>query len=106
MFDCRTSPGRRPDALAALDTERKAILKLFPDLRASQQPTARKERLRTTLGSQRRGMSPAARKAHGERMRAYWANRRAEKDGTAASPREIAADASPTGANQALAARG
>ena len=46
-------------------------------------------------------MSPAARKAHGERMRAYWANRRAEKDGTATASREMATDASPTAANQA-----
>src|SRR5215207_7968718 len=29
--------------------------------------------------SKRKGMSPAARKAHGERMRAFWAVRRAEK---------------------------
>ena len=29
--------------------------------------------------SKRKGMSPAARKAHGERMRAFWAARRAEK---------------------------
>ena len=51
-------------------------------------------------------MSPAARKAHGERMRAFWANRRAEKEGTAASPREIAADASPTAANEARRHKG
>jgi len=29
--------------------------------------------------AKRKGMSPAARKAHGERMRAFWAARRAEK---------------------------
>ena len=72
---------------------------MFPDLRASQQPT-RKNGSAPPAARRRAGMSPAARKAHGERMRAYWANRRAEKEGTAASPREIAADASPTAANQ------
>src|SRR5918993_318387 len=41
--------------------------------------------------SKKRGMSPAARKAQGERMRAYWAARRAEKgagDGSTTSSRK------------------
>jgi hypothetical protein len=87
--------------LAALDTEREELLKLFPDLRVRQQPPAGKTGSAQPAARNRRGMSPAARKAHGERMRAYWANRRAEKDGTAAASREIAADTSPTAARQA-----
>jgi hypothetical protein len=54
----------------------------------------------------KRGMSAEARKSQGERMRVYWANRRAEQDGAAASPREIAADASSTAANQAPSRKG
>jgi hypothetical protein len=92
--------------LAALDTEREALLKLFPDLRASQRPAAGKNGSAPPAARKRKGMSPAARKAHGERMRAYWANRRAEKEGTAASPLEIAADASPTAANVARRRKG
>ena len=33
--------------------------------------------------SKRKGMSPAARKAHGERMKAYWAARKSAKNGAA-----------------------
>jgi hypothetical protein len=39
-------------------------------------------------------------------MRAFWANRRAESEGTAASPREVAADASPTAHAQAPKRKG
>jgi hypothetical protein len=63
--------------LDALDHEREAILTIFPDLRdgAPQQgaPRARKG-----------GMSAEARKAQAERMRAYWAERRATKAAGAA----------------------
>jgi hypothetical protein len=56
--------------LDALDHEREAILTIFPDLRdgAPQQgaPKGRKS-----------GMSAESRKAQAERMRAYWAERRA-----------------------------
>ena len=90
--------------LAALDTERAALLKMFPDLRASQQPTTGTNGSAPPATRRRAGMSPSARKAHGERMRAYWANRRAEKDRTAASQRETAADASP--ANEARRRKG
>ena len=71
--------------LATLDTERKEM-KMFPDLRASQQPTAGKNGSAPPAARKRKGMSPAGRKAHGERMRAFWANRRAQKEGTIASP--------------------
>jgi hypothetical protein len=91
--------------LAALDTEREELVKLFPDLGTSPQPAALKNGSPQPAARKRRGMSPAARKAHGQRMRAYWASRRAEKEGTAASPREIA-DASPAAANQAPGRKG
>ena len=87
--------------LAALDTEREQLLRRFPDLRVRQQPTARGHSSAQPVARKRRGMSPAARKAHGERMRAFWANRRAEREGTAASPGAIAADAHPAAASQA-----
>jgi hypothetical protein len=85
--------------LATIDAEREALLKRFPDLRLPQQPSTRKNGSAPPTDRRRSGMSPAARKAHGERMRAYWANRRAENGSTAASQRETAADASPTPAN-------
>ena len=85
--------------LATIDAEREALLKRFPDLRLPQQPSARKNGSAPPTDRRRSGMSPAARKAHGERMRAFWANRRAENGSTAASQRETAADASPTPAN-------
>ena len=89
--------------LAALDTEREQLLKMFPDLRAQAHPTNGSA---PPAARTRNGMSAAGRKAHGERMRAYWANRRTEKHGTAAVSREIAADASPTAANQAPRRKG
>jgi len=46
--------------------------------------------------SKRKGMSPAARKAQGERMRAYWAARRAEK-GEAGNGRQAGAGAGSSG---------
>ena len=92
--------------LAALDTEREELLKLFPDLRVRQQPTTANTGSAQPAARRRRGMSPAARKAHGERIRAYWANRRAEKEGTAPAPREIAADAAPLAANEARRRKG
>jgi hypothetical protein len=85
--------------LAALDAERVQLLKMFSDLRT--EPAPPKNGSAQPAARRRPGMSPTARKAHGERMRAYWANRRAEKDGTAAASREIAADTSPTAARQA-----
>jgi hypothetical protein len=92
--------------LATLDTERDEILKMFPELRPAQQPTAGQNGSAPPTARKRKGMSPAARKAHGERMRAFWANRRAQKEGTTASPREIAADASPNAANEARRHKG
>jgi hypothetical protein len=58
--------------LAALDQERDQIFKMFPELRDGAgrdggEPKARKDH-----------MSPEARKRQAERMRAYWAERRAK----------------------------
>jgi hypothetical protein len=61
--------------LAALTRERDEILKMFPELRDGQ-PTARNN------GSPKKRkdhVSPEARKRQAERMRAYWAERRARK---------------------------
>jgi len=76
--------------LESLRAEQDALLAAFPDLRGGS--TARPRQTRPTesaapaqRSSKRRGgMSPAQRKAVGERMRAYWAARRAQKAGAAA----------------------
>jgi hypothetical protein len=75
--------------LEALRTEQDALLAAFPDLRGSSSGQARPARTRASAGASagqrsgaRRGsMTAAQRKAVGERMRAYWAARRAEKAG-------------------------
>jgi hypothetical protein len=77
--------------LQALREEQAALLAAFPDLRGSSSGQTRAAQARTSQGAaparssgKRRGqMSPAQRKAVGERMRAYWAARRAEKSGAA-----------------------
>jgi hypothetical protein len=61
--------------LAALDQERDEILTMFPDLRDG----ARQNGAQAKAGKDR--MSPEARKRQAERMRAYWAERRAKKAG-------------------------
>jgi hypothetical protein len=63
--------------LAALETEREELLTLFPDLRAVQRKAGKNGA--TPPARKRGGMSPEARKAQAERMRAYWAARRAAK---------------------------
>jgi hypothetical protein len=77
--------------LEALRTEQAALLAAFPDLRGSSSRQARASQARASggaaparsSGKRRGGMSPAQRKAVGERMRAYWAARRAEKSDAA-----------------------
>ena len=49
------------------------------DTQAASDGAASSARRPAKQPSKRKGMSPAARKAQGERMRAYWAARRAEK---------------------------
>ena len=92
--------------LEALRAEQAALLAAFPALRGSSSGQTRAAQTRTSQGTapgrpsrrRRGGMSPAQRKAVGERMRAYWAARRAEKSG--------AADASPTAQGWAGKKRG
>jgi hypothetical protein len=73
--------------LEALRAEQAALLAAFPDLRGSSSAQTREARATQGAaptrgaGKRRGGMSPAQRKAVGERMRAYWAARRAEKSG-------------------------
>jgi hypothetical protein len=77
--------------LEALRAEQAALLAAFPDLRGSSAGQSRPAQARATKSAaparpsarRRGGMSPAQRKAVGERMRAYWAARRAEKTGGA-----------------------
>jgi hypothetical protein len=77
--------------LEALRTEQDALLAAFPDLRGSSSGQARPVRTRASeggsagqrSGARRGSMTAAQRKAVGERMRAYWAARRAEKAGAA-----------------------
>jgi hypothetical protein len=75
--------------LEALRAEQAALLAAFPDLRGSSSGQTRQARssqgaaATRPAGKRRGGMSPAQRKAVGERMKAYWAARRAEKSGAA-----------------------
>src|SRR4051812_27982692 len=100
MAKSKTGPGSginmqdlaRVGAQARLDSlkaEQEALLAAFPDLRGSSSGQGRPARARAseaaepTRARRRGGMSPAQRKAVGERMRAYWAKRRTEKAGGA-----------------------
>jgi hypothetical protein len=76
--------------LRELADEAKQLLKVFPDLSASfdedELPVnfilrkgARKQMNATGISRRRRRMSAAQRKAVGERMRKYWAERRKAK---------------------------
>ena len=72
--------------LAALRAEEAALLAAFPGLRSgslrrSAPAAAAGPSTRKAARGRRRRMSAAQRKAVGERMRAYWAARRAEKTG-------------------------
>jgi hypothetical protein len=73
--------------LEALQGEQDALLAAFPELRGASSAQSRPARAGASQpaapaaksGRRRGAMSPAQRKAVGERMRAYWAARRAEK---------------------------
>jgi hypothetical protein len=75
--------------LDALREEQAALLAAFPGLRGATAGQTRSGQARATQaaapaqrsGRRRGAMTPAQRKAVGERMRAYWAARRAEKAG-------------------------
>jgi hypothetical protein len=72
--------------LAEIDQERQTIFREFPDLRkTSGAAGAENAQSPATKGrrGRRGGMSAAQRKAVGERMRKYWAARRAEDGGEA-----------------------
>jgi hypothetical protein len=62
--------------LTAIQEEQQAILRVFPDLRDG---AALARRTSPASRGRRRRMSAATRKAAAERMRAYWAKRRAKK---------------------------
>jgi hypothetical protein len=80
--------------LHAIAEEREAILRTFPQLRDGAAAGRRAPSpAPSPLREPRRGMSAAERKAVGERMRAYWANRRAEKAGESAPGSASAATA-------------
>ena len=93
--------------LAALRAEETALLAAFPDLRSrslrrpAPAAAATSPSTRQAARGRRRRMSAAQRKAVGERMRAYWAARRAEKG---ASP-ESASDGQTTRAKGRKRAR-
>jgi hypothetical protein len=67
--------------LQAIEEERNAIIRAFPDL-GREPGTSNGSSSPATRG--RKGMSPSQRKAIGERMKAYWAKRRGEKGQTVA----------------------
>jgi hypothetical protein len=71
--------------LAALNQERDDILKIFPDLRDG----ARQNGAEAKAGRDR--MSPEARRRQAERMRAYWAERRAQKAAAEGGPAKSSA---------------
>lgn len=82
--------------LAEIDQERASLLALFPELRGEGRK-AKTEPANGTAPAKRKrrgGMSAEARKAQGERMKAYWAKRRAEK-GTEEAPTSQVVHARP-----------
>jgi hypothetical protein len=77
--------------LRSLEEERRAILGMFPELRNS---AASAGRVRNSVAEpwsgsptpRRKRMSPAMRKTVGNRMRAYWASKRAERQHASEAP--------------------
>jgi hypothetical protein len=82
--------------LHAIEEERDAIMRAFPDLGRSSGRTNGA----SPLTARGQGMSPSQRKAVGERMKAYWAKRRAEKVRRVDSNALSASEASPAAAKQ------
>jgi hypothetical protein len=98
--------------LAEISLELEAIRRAFPELGANGSSGARTRQSQVNSGGEptpsptrrRRTMSAAQRKAVGDRMKKYWAARRA---GTSASTTEAGADSNGTaGAKNTRAARG
>jgi hypothetical protein len=81
--------------LQAIDEERSAILRAFPALGSRPTPVSN-NRPSATARRTGKGMSPTQRKAVGERMKAYWTKRRAEKAGEAGPKAQTAAEAPVT----------
>jgi hypothetical protein len=68
--------------LRAIGEERQALLQAFPDLGNGARPSPRASSPAAARPSRKRSvMSPAQRRVVGERMKAYWAKRRAENAG-------------------------
>ena len=70
--------------LRAIGEERQALLQAFPDLGNGTSPSTRTSSTApsaspTPASRKRSGLSPAQRKAVGERIKAYWEKRRGEK---------------------------
>jgi hypothetical protein len=86
--------------LNELVAERDALLKMFPELkergRRGRKPANTAPEPAAKPARKRKGMSAAARKAVGERMKAYWAAKRAEKAAAAAGEGETASGANGT----------
>ena len=89
--------------LQAIEEERRAIVAAFPDLGRS---SGRSNGASSPATSGRRGMSPSQRKAVGERMKAYWAKRRGEKAGRAASDTQSASDSAASSASKSAKRKG
>src|SRR3954447_15979570 len=87
--------------LRAIGEERAAILRAFPALGSRPIPAANNGST-APARREREGMSAAQRRAGGERMKAYWGKRRAEKAGEATPKAQSAADtpATPTPASK------
>jgi hypothetical protein len=81
--------------LRAIDEERSAILRAFPALGPRRMPASNNG---SSAPARRTGksMSPAQRRAVGERMKAYWAKRRGEKAGTEDAETQSASDTTQT----------
>src|SRR3954469_5608388 len=79
--------------LRAIDEERSAILRAFPAL-GSRPMSASNNGSTAPARRTGKGMSPAQRRAVGERMKAYWAKRRGENAGASALATDAASDTS------------
>jgi hypothetical protein len=78
--------------LKAIEEERNAIVRAFPDLG---RVSGRTNGASSPSVPGRNGMSPSQRKAVGERMKAYWAKRRGETKGTRGADTQTASHTTP-----------
>ena len=91
--------------LSELEEEAKAIRRMFPGLKAVPEGAAQAPKPERKARGRKGGgghMSPEARKAAAERMKAYWAR----KKGLEASPAETASGAAETAADAPRKSRG